>query len=176
MVGGAVLALALGWTRYRVEQIGREAFFQDGPMATIDARVPFLEGFKGSPRFARVVADIQYILAREQAQNSPPPRVFFGPRLEWGYAVFRRPSPKGLPIWWAPGVSFQPEAEESIVARFKEQAFDLLLFSRIDYEQVQGVDSSGLPEPVKEWVRAEYAPEARGPLMVLHRKHPGGSL
>jgi hypothetical protein len=70
-------------------------------------------------------------VAREVEQvlgQNPGARVWFGPRMQWGYPAFGRPSPVGQPSWWHPGVSFPASKEADYVENWLGQEFELLIF------------------------------------------------
>lgn len=153
---GALAALFLGWTRYRVELIGPGRFYQDGPMVRIDQRVPFFKDFEASPIFGQLLADLRDLLDSESG------RVFFGPRMEWAYAAFNRPSPVGLPIWWDPEVSYPVERTPEIINRFREAEFDLCVFFRGDFTR--------MPVALRDDLLKNSSLEVRGHLLVLRSR------
>ncbi len=64
--------------------------------------------------------------------------------MEWGYAAFHKPSPKDLPIWWHPGVSYGKKDEATFVQRFFERKYDIIILKKDDvasmpYDLVHGI-------------------------------------
>jgi len=113
-------------TRTRVRTIGEGMFFEAVPTQTIQSG--FFKGMHSGPRLIRVLKQIESAL-----HKYPANKVFFGPRMEFSYAVFHREPPKGLPIWWDPGTSFALEDFFSISREFDNNNFDLLIFLKGDY-------------------------------------------
>ncbi len=113
-------------TRHRVKVIGYGAFFQY-ELASQPIPTAFFEGAKGGLRLVTVAHNVQEVLAQ-----NPRARVWFGPRMQWGYAAFAKPSPIGQPSWWHPGVSFPQNQEDDYMRKWIEQKFDLLIFLRGD--------------------------------------------
>jgi hypothetical protein len=129
-VGAATLVLVIfgltvGLVRERVALIG--SFFAP----TLSARpipTPFFAGFQGSDQLQEIDAEVTDMLRRLE-----PKRVFFGPRMQWAYAAYGRPSPTGQPVWWHPGVAFPPGDEARYVQAWAADHLDVLVFLRDDY-------------------------------------------
>jgi hypothetical protein len=138
--GLIVLGLGLAWSRYKVKTIG--PFFECETTAETFA-VPFLASVRSGPWFHAVVDETDSAL-RAHAGS----KVFFGPRIEFAYAAFGLPSPRGLPIWWHPGTSYPLQADGEISRRFGESRFDLLVFARDDFTRI--------PEGVLSIIASRY--------------------
>jgi hypothetical protein len=50
--------------------------------------------------------------------------IYFGPCLQWAYAAYDLPSPKGQPPWYDPGMSFPRSDEKSVMAPLLNGEFD----------------------------------------------------
>lgn len=154
-VGGATV----GELRQRVRAIGPGQFFEYS-LSPQRPATPFFARMEAGQRFIdveRQVGDV--LLARPQA------RVFFGPRMQWAYAAFRRPSPTGQPVWWHRGVSYpdRDDAEESAVSAWAASHPDLLVFLRGDFTY--------LPPRMLALIRDDYAPVSGYPdLSVFVRR------
>jgi hypothetical protein len=157
LLAGAVAAVLLGWSRYRVQLIGPGQFYQAGPERAVDRRVAFFKGFQGSPALAGVVADLLEVLGDPAA--GPKGEVFFGPRLEWAYAAFRRPSPRGLPIWWDPDVSYPAARAGEVTEAFRRHRFDPCI--------LLGGEMIRMPAALRKELLTAYVPEVHGALLVL---------
>jgi hypothetical protein len=126
-----LVALSSYWgvTRLRVRGIGERAFFESVPLQTI--QTGFFAGLRSGPRLIAVLHQVGAVL-----DTYPSTKVFFGPRMEFSYAAFRRDPPRGLPIWWHPGSSY-PASDAVAVSRTLESAdFDLLIFLKGDYTRM----------------------------------------
>jgi len=119
--------LGVAVTRHRVRAIGPGVFFEYRT-APIDPPTAFFKGLESGPRLVIVASDVAKVMdhAPEQA------RVWFGPRMQWGYAAFHRPPPVGQPSWWHPGVAFPAADEAKYRADWFAQRFDMLIFLRGD--------------------------------------------
>jgi hypothetical protein len=124
MLGCVVASLYWSVTRYRVRGIGEGMFFQYP--ASIRISSGFFEGLTTGPRLVAVVEQTEDVLRRH------PGTVFFGPRMEFLYAVFNRPPGKGLPLFWHPGSAYPEAAIPAIVQAFSANRFDTLVFLRGD--------------------------------------------
>lgn len=114
-----------GVTRLRVRGAGERMFFENGATQTI--RAGFFRGLRSGPRLPRVLGQLETALSRY-----PSNKVFFGPRMEFSYAVFRRDPPRGLPVWWDPGTSFALSDLPAISHSFETGDFDLMIFLKND--------------------------------------------
>lgn len=131
----ASLALLLGThaavTRVRIKLIG--PFYQDAPLVEIDRVPDFFLGFLASPWFAELLLDIDKVLADI---GRPSSGVFFGPRMEFAYQAFDVASPRELPVYWHPGISFSVAESAAIGVRFDVAHFQLAVFARDDFTYV----------------------------------------
>ena len=118
--------LYMGAQRTRVAGIGRHTFFESSG-ANVPPGTPFFRDLKSSSRFRSVVEQIGQVL-----KNNPQP-VFFGPRLEFSYAVFGLSSPRHVPVWWHPGTSFRAADEPELVAAWRADQFATLIFLKDDF-------------------------------------------
>ncbi len=117
--------LYIGAERVRVAGIGPHLFFEWD--ADVSPGTPFFDDLRASARFHAVVEQISEVLK----QNPQP--VFFGPRLEFSYAVFGLGSPRHLPVWWHPGTSFRAADEPQLLAAWRGDRFATLIFLKNDY-------------------------------------------
>jgi hypothetical protein len=118
-------AIYLGVSRYRVETTGPGVYFQRNE--AIPPGQPFFSSFQGSAELPQLLGEVQRAIAPHG--NQP---VFFGPRLEFCYAVFGLQSPTGLPLLWDPGSLFPEDDEPMLLDRWREKPFALLLFAEGD--------------------------------------------
>jgi len=154
-----VMGLGLGWERSKVAGIG--PFFERAPLREVTS-VPFFESLKAGPWFQRILQQMQSIVAA-----NPGRKFFFGTRLEFGYAAFGKPSPRGLPVWWHPGTSYPLRSEGAIVRRFQESKFDVLIFARNDFTRT--------PAGIVAVMSTEYTRDDRYPdLTVFWRVSAAG--
>ncbi len=118
--------LYFGAERIRVAGIGAHTFFE-WKDANVSPGNPFFRDLVSSSRFRSVIKQIGEVL-----KSSPPP-VFFGPRLEFSYAVFGLSSPRHLPLWWHPGTSFRATDEPELLTAWRADRFATLIFLKDDY-------------------------------------------
>ncbi len=106
---------------------------------------PFFRSMCFGPRFQRVLQQITAVLGQY-----PRAKVFFGPRMEFGYAVFNKPSPPRLPIVWDPGGMYPFGMDGEIVERFQAARFELLIFLAGDFTSV--------PQAILDDIDRHYRP------------------
>jgi hypothetical protein len=144
----------LGYTRHRTRHVGYNTFFEWNYQPGFVPH-PFFAHMRSGPRLHRVVRSVDRLLATE------PGSVFFGPRMEFLYAVFRRPSPRHLAIWWHPGTSFATRDTALVADRWRRSRFDVLIFLRDDYARMPGV--------VIDLIRSGYARDQSDPDLTVWR-------
>lgn len=150
--------VAQGVTRWRVMKIGPEAFFQD-KLATETFREGFFKGLHTGDIFLEANRQIADVL-----DKNPNSTVAFGPRMQWGYAAFNKPSPRNQPIWWHPGVSFALANEPMYADRFFEGHHDLLILNKNDV--------TFFPDYFVQALEDYYAvDQSYSRITVLHRKN-----
>jgi hypothetical protein len=95
--------------------------------------------------------------------QSDPGTIFFGPRLEFAYAVFGLPAPKGLPIWWDPGTAFAGEDEPALIETWRQRSFQTVI--------LLAGDTTYYSPLFQKLIHATYQRDDRwGVITVLHRK------
>jgi hypothetical protein len=112
-------------TRARVRWIGDRTFFED--RATYRFSGGFFSGLRTGPRFPAVVEQMESALQRY------PGRAFFGPRMEFGYAVFQQPAGRGIPLFWHNGSAYAASDIPGIVEAFDRAGFQTLIFLKDDF-------------------------------------------
>jgi hypothetical protein len=161
----AIGGMSVGALRQRVRAIGPGRFFEYA-LSPERPSTPFFARMEVGQRFIDVERQVGELLAAR-----PQSRVFFGPRMQWAYAAFRRPSPVGQPVWWHRGVSYpdRADAEDAAVAAWETSRPELLVFLRDDFTY--------LPPRMRSIVRANYeAVEGFPALSVfVRRRMPDGS-
>ena len=87
------VGLAQGIARDRVQSIGPQRFFEYEERHTLTGG--FFDGLHCGDIFDEVLKEVAEVLRRE-----PSSTVWFGPRMQWGYAAFNKPSPLHQPGIW----------------------------------------------------------------------------
>ncbi len=122
----AVSGIYMGATRIRVLGIGPHQFFEwrDGNVPVANK---FFKDTYASPAMRNVIQQVEAAKSR----NKGP--FFFGPRIEFTYAVVGVPSPRHLPLYWQPGTSFARRDEQTMIELWKQHNFNTLIFLKGDY-------------------------------------------
>ena len=126
LVGGSLSDLYLGAMRARVYTVGPHQFFE-----WTDARHRVESGFLKDMRTTPALLDLEREIARAKDENAGP--YYFGPRVDFNYAVLGVPSPKHLPLWWHPGTAFARRDLPQILQAWQQHRFQTLIFQRDDY-------------------------------------------
>jgi hypothetical protein len=147
----SLAGLTLGYTRHRVKGIGPDMFWEANGVELLASPPIFFKNFKAGPRFRQAIEEISTHLKTANLTGREVP-VFFGPRIEFGYAAFGLPSPRGFPIfWWWGGVSYPIRDEGIVVERFKNYA-PLLCFFYAD--DPKGYEN--FPPKIRDFLRERY--------------------
>lgn len=114
-----------GATRERIMQFGQPVFYEEAADQTVQQG--YFQGLQTGPRLIQVIQEMDTL-----KKNYPRARLFFGPRIEFGYALTQSQSPKRMPLWWHPGTAYRLADETAIIQQFKHDQFDLLIFLKSD--------------------------------------------
>jgi hypothetical protein len=123
-----MVALVGGYDRERMRMVG--PFYEKPAGLTIDRG--YFRGLETGPAFYTLINEM-----RAAASRSSGP-VFFGPRIEFGYMENARRSPRGMPLWWHPGTSYDIRDAGHVLDTFKAQGFEMLIFARGDRTRMPG--------------------------------------
>lgn len=152
------ISCAQAVTRHRVEGIGPGLFFE---YQLSDQRFDtgFFKGLQTGRTFLEVYTEAQSALTHSRDQS-----VYFGPRMQWGYAAFGIAPPLHQPSWWHPGVSFPKNMESELIGEWNSHHFDLLIFLKNDVTYMSS-EFLGV-------LNRSYSVDQSYPLLtILHRIH-----
>lgn len=141
---GPILRLPLGWNRYfvlacmvfgvtglaqgvardRIRSIGPGRFFEYNAQHTISGG--FFKGVLCGDIFDEVLKEEANVL-----QQNPTADIWFGPRMQWGYAAFDKPSPLHEPVIWDPTM-YDRTKESFYFNNFLQNKHDLLILCKND--------------------------------------------
>ncbi|MGI4827164.1 MAG: hypothetical protein ACRYFU_03090 [Janthinobacterium lividum] len=114
------MAALYGVTRVRMQDVGVWA----NTCSSLETRHDrFFGPFTSCPDLFSVLEETDNVVSANQRKS-----VFFGPRMEFLYARERLASPLGMPLWWHPGTSYPDTDVQQIVAAFRRDHVDLLIF------------------------------------------------
>jgi hypothetical protein len=124
-----VIPAFLAATDFRILEIGPAMFYEPLPTQTIHSG--FFSGLEAAPRMQKVLAQTADVLSAHPSQ-----KVFFGPRMEFGYALYNKPLTRGMPLLWDVGNLFSRDRFLSLLWAFQQQDPDVLIFLRGDYTRM----------------------------------------
>lgn len=122
--------IGLGWLRHRVKLAGWGTFFEYSRLSPVND-VPFFAGLQSGPGFQTVVAEVSAAIRRHPGAN-----VFFGPRMQWGYAAMNLTAPIDQPSWWHPGVAYKAEDESRYLDNWRKARHEVLIFLKNDFTYI----------------------------------------
>ncbi len=153
--------LAQGMARDRVQSIGPEQFFEwDGSKYTVADG--FFKGVRCGEIFNEVLKEEAEVLRRE-----PSATVWFGPRMQSGYANFNIQSPLHEPINWDQGQTlYAASKEDYYFNNFLQSRRQLVILSKNDIGMLTQDEVQGMLH--------QYNVDQSFPLLtVLHLKKEG---
>jgi hypothetical protein len=124
-----VMSVFFAMIHLRILGIGERMFYEPLPTTTIQSG--FFSGLQASPRLQKVLLQTSEVLSRY-----PSKKVFFGPRMEFEYAVFNKPVTPGMPLLWDVGNLFPQERFPYFLLNFQREDPDLLIFLWHDYTRM----------------------------------------
>jgi hypothetical protein len=154
-LGILFIAVVGGARRERMASVGEGAFWE--PIATNRIKDGYFAGLYTGNIMLRVLQEMEQV-----GISRPHKRLFFGPRLEFGYKVLSVPSPEGMPLWWHPGSSYALRDEPRIIKAFAKGRIDTLVFL--------GGDRTRMPAALLTYIGQHYRLTSRvGALQVFDR-------
>ena len=124
-------ALWFGVTRYRVEIIGPFRFYQNTDVFPIGDRNAFFARLESGEVLRSLLADMTIAIAAATEKQGHQPKIFFGPRLDWGYAAFNLEPPPHLPYSWWAGVDYPTADVGKMVAAFENAKPEYCFFLNV---------------------------------------------
>jgi hypothetical protein len=121
-----VTALAQGMARDRIQSIGPVQFFEwDDSRHTIAGG--FFKGVHCGDVFDELLKEVA-----EVVHQNPSSTLWFGPRMQWGYAAFDKPSPLHEPVIWDPLTMFDNAHEQFYFNIFLKNRSQVLILFKND--------------------------------------------
>lgn len=124
VLGG--VALAQGTARDRIQSIGPVQFFEWDDSRHI-IRDGFFKGVHCGDVFDEMLKEVTAV-----ANRNPSSTFWFGPRMQWGYAAFDKPSPLHEPVIWDPDTMFDNSHREIYFNNFLQNRLQILILFKND--------------------------------------------
>jgi hypothetical protein len=121
-----VASLYFGILHLRILAIGEKMFYEPLPTQTISGG--FLDGLEAAPRLQRVLLQSQDALSRYPSET-----VFFGPRMDFEYAVFNRKPLPGIPLVWDTGNLYARDRIPEFFEAFHKSDPDIVILLKGKY-------------------------------------------
>jgi hypothetical protein len=116
-----------GVTRDRVRAGGLGHFYEDTVLHTVKSG--FFEGVASGNAFLIAGTEMYQAFIHSRTGAS----IWFGPRLQWGYALLGLESPKDEPVVWCPGVDFASDEQDKWFQKILDHRHGVLIFLNDDY-------------------------------------------
>ena len=131
-----------GLNRDRVYTTGPGAFWEPPSSSTV-AGAGFFKNATIGWQLQQFNREVEMFL-----KNRLGDKVFFGPRVEFGYAAFSKVPPRGMPLWFDSEAAWPAGAERKVLENFRANKFDVLIF-------FQG-DTTNMPSDLIETIDREF--------------------
>lgn len=165
----ALLCALMSTQIYKAESRLRNrvmGFYFDDSTSIVPVQNAFFDGMRTGPQMNDMLLEIGAALA-----HNPGP-VFFAPRLEWAYAAFRLPSPRGLPVFWQSGTSFAAADEPRLLEDWDSRRFGTVLQGRLAPHGRK--DWIYFPQSFQDRLAAHYTPDdTTYPDLIVWHRRPG---
>lgn len=142
LCGLFLVSVAGGFSRERMMHVG--PFYQIPAEFRIQSG--YFSGLQTGRDFKNLLLEIDLV-----KKNNPLKKIFFGPRIEFGYMVTKTRSPLEMPLWFHPGTSYALKDESKVIEIFKKLNFDVLVFAR--------GDRTRLPAGILDYIQMNFTPE-----------------
>ena len=83
-------------------------------------------GYLRNMRLSSTMIEVEREVKQAKDANAGP--YFFGPRVDFNYAVLGGPSPKHSPARWEPGTAFSVSDQARLIQVWQEHRFQTLIF------------------------------------------------
>jgi hypothetical protein len=153
-------SIRLSVTRFSQSEHLEGNFYDPRGLVSISAW-PYFDGLMAGPKLAAVLLEMQGVLRDQGYLGKPNAKVYIGPRIDFGYAVFGiRPVP-GLPLWWESYSNADLPKTQVMVERFKQAGYERIIL-------LQG-DHTFFPATLVDYIRSSYQGSEIG-LLTVYRK------
>jgi hypothetical protein len=149
------------FSRYRIYAIGDNRFFQDMFLEHVSYPTYF-EGLQSASRFIAVLHEIEGVFGQTRALTDYPDSIFFGERLQFGYAAYRLPSPKGIFCAWPGAQEATQEQVDTATRNFIRWKPKLCIFLLNDFTYI--------PKGILEFLNPNYTIRNTSNLTILTLK------
>ncbi len=150
---GTLGDLYLGAIRSRIYTIGPHMFFEWS-----DNQHVVQSGFLKNMRISSTMRDVEEQVAEATGANPGP--FFFGPRVDFNYAVMGLPSPEHFVAWWHPGTAFARRDMPHLLEAWAAHRFETLIFLKNDYTYY--------PDEFISLIEEHYTQDDRYPLLTVY--------
>ena len=154
-------AIRLSVTRYTQAE-NLEGNFYDARSLTSISAWRYFDGLMAGPKLAAVLRDMQAILVSQGYLGRPNAKVYIGPRIDFGYAVFGIQPVRGLPLWWESYSNDSLAKTQRMVRRFQEAGFERIILLEDD--------QTYFPDTLSKYIRTAYQTSTVGRLTVYRKR------
>jgi hypothetical protein len=163
--------------RWRVSDVGYKNYYENVPLTELTAP-PLFQGLKTGPRLIKVLDEMKSVLKESGYLGNPNAPVFFGPRVEFGYAAFGIYPHPGLPTWWEFFDQDGLGQTDIMVERFRQVNFQLCIFI---HQNLPGlpeniVSYTYFPQSLISYLNENYDVSKHGELTIFLIKNKSFSL
>lgn len=137
-----VHAAQMGFFRDRVLGAGYKQFWEE-PIFLSRINEGFFKNAEIGPTLIQFMEESKSIIEKYK-----PKKVFFGPRVEFGYAAFALDPAKNIPLWFDPTAAWLPSESSDLAMKWINSDFEMLIFHRMDVTY--------MPNEIIEFINKNY--------------------
>ena len=164
-------------SRLRIYEEEPGVFYQNVPLHEAQSSGLF-EGVWAGPRFSEVLDELETLTVKYGFLNDPHASVFFGPRLDFAYALNGIEPRQGIPLWWEAFRDDVPQTRE-MVKYFQLQGYEYIVLLRCNPTRYActerynkpGMYTTFLPKMLMKYINYAYSYENWEELTIYHLRN-----
>jgi hypothetical protein len=161
VAGIAANAVRVSVTRYTQAE-NFEGNFYDAERLTSISAWHYFEGLMAGPKLEAVLRDMEGMLKTQGYLGNANAKVYIGPRIDFGYAVFGIQPVRGLPLWWESYSNDSLPRTQRMVQRFKDAGFERIILLEDD--------QTYFPDTLSKYLHTAYQTSTVGRLTVYRKR------
>jgi len=161
LLGGYGISMAV-----ERQRMAGQPFYENLPVSSYTNHEVFFKNMSAGPVFLTTLDNMISLMdAVRRVDNDWDNKIYIGPRIDFGYAMFNVKPAKGFPLWWGEGVeSGVPRgATKKLVNRFEKSDFKMII-------TLSG-DLAFHPPEIREYLDHYYSSYKIGYLLVWVNPH-----
>ncbi len=128
-------------------------------------------GYLRNMRLSSTMIEVEREVKQAKDANAGP--YFFGPRVDFNYAVLGVPSPEHSPAWWEPGTAFSVSDQARLIQVWQEHRFQTLIFLKVN--NPWHFEPAYYPPELFDAIRRGYVEDTSYPVLTIYHRRSAES-